>query len=367
MTVKPPKKQDAVYAALRAEILNGSWPVGQNVPREVELAQRFGCSPGTVNKAIALLVHEGLVVRNRRSGTRVINNALDSQPARNSLDAFAFIYPSENHEGIRRTINGFQDAAREAGRRTVMLTTGLDYQKEAEFIGRMSEFDVRGAVVYPIIPTPEDQVHFSKLLLESKFPIVLTELSFPGLGCSCVMLDGFHAGYTMTKHMLARGAKAIGFFSNFAWAPFMRDRYMGYRWALQEAGVSEPPSGVYLDPAMHANLNDPLAEPVIMAKAYLSKCSSLDAVVCAGDFLAAGCIIAARMIGLSVPDDLLVSGIDNQVGISEACGVPLTTYHVPYEELGALSFQLITDVLSGALPFAEERRLAGRIIVRESA
>lgn len=365
--VRSPKKTQAIYTRLREGILAGVWAAGSKLPNETELAQQFDCSLGTVSKALALLVHEGFVERRARAGTTVIYGTEESSGALGQLDAFAFIYPSEQHEGIWRTVKGFQDAAREAGRRIVMLTTGLDYEKETEFIARLSEFDVRGAVVFPIIPTPQDQVQFSQLLVDSKFPVVLAETNLPGLGCSAVVIDGFHAGYTMTKHMINRGAKKIGFFSNFAWAPFMRDRYLGYRWALEEAGMGEPAGGVYLDPAMHPDFQDPLAEPTAMAEAFLHRAGKIDAVVCAGDFLAMGCIAAAQHRGWRVPDDLLVSGVDDYSVLAASHGVPLTTYRVPYEEMGGKSFDLLDRVIRGQLSTPEECQIRGKIIIRKSA
>ncbi|PTX98854.1 transcriptional regulator [Spartobacteria bacterium LR76] len=363
--VRPPKKVHSIYTALREEIVGGTWKTGAKLPNESELAQRFDCSLGTVSKALALLVHEGFVERRARAGTTVIYGSPDSVASQ--LDAYAFIYPSEQHEGIWRAVRGFQDAARDAGRRVVMLTTGVDYQKETEFVSRLSEFDVRGAVIYPVIPTPQDQVHFSQLLVESRFPVVLAEISLPGLGCSTVVIDGFHAGYTMARHMIQRGARKIGFFSNFAWAPFMRDRYQGYRWALEEAGIGEPAGGVYLDPAMHPDFQDPLAEPTAMAKAFLDRAGKIDAVVCAGDFLAMGCIAAAQQRGWRVPDDLLVSGVDDYSVLAASHGVPLTTYRIPYEDMGCKSFDLLDRVIRGQIVAPEERQLRGEIVIRQSA
>jgi len=317
-----------------------------------------------VSKAFGLLVHDGLVERKARAGTHVLRNSIAAEHAKVHLDAFAFIYPSEQHEGIWRAVKGFQDAARDCGRRVVMLTTGLDYKKEAELVGRLSEFDVRGAVVYPIISSPQEQVHFSQMLVNSKLPLVLAEVNLPGLGCRSVVIDGFHAGHVMTRHMIDRGAKRIGFFSNYAWAPFMRDRYQGYRWTLKEAGLSEPEDGVFLDASMHANFNDPLAEPTAMAEAYLAKTSRLDAVVCADDFLALGCITAARKRGMGVPSDLLVSGIGDYTGLAFASEIFLTTYHIPFEELGRKSFEMLSeDECSSSL----EIQLCGNLVVRESA
>lgn len=365
--VRPPKKLQAIYAVIREEIVSGTWAAGSKLPNETELAQRFGCSLGTVSKALALLVHEGFVERRARAGTTVTYGTSDASPTLGQLDAFAFIYPSEQHEGIWRTVKGFQDAARAAGRRVVMLTTGLDYQKETEFVSRLSEFDVRGAVIYPVIPTPQDQVHFSQLLVESKFPVVLAEVNLPGLGCPSVVIDGFHAGYTMAKHMIARGAKRIGFFSNFAWAPFMRDRYQGYRWALEEAGMGEPAGGVFLETAMNPNFQDPLAEPIALATKFFDGAGKLDAVVCADDYLALGCITAAQKRGWSVPDDILVSGIDDYSDLAISQGIPLTTYRIPFEEMGRKSFERLDEIARARKTRAEEVQIRGEIVVRRSA
>jgi len=361
------RKLQSIHEQLRAEILAGEWEVGTKLPKETEIAQRFDCSPGTVSKAVALLVHEGLVERKTKSGTRVVKNSIEPQRPASQLDAFAFIYPSEQHEGIWRTVKGFQDAARLVNRRVVMLSTGIDYRKEAEFIGRLSEFDVRGAVVYPVISTPQERVHFSQMLVNSKFPVVLAEVNLPGLGCSSVVIDGFHAGYTMAAHMIKKGAKQIGYFSNYAWAPFMRDRYNGYRWALQEAGMQEPEGGVFLDSDMHPDFNNPLAEPTRMAEEFFKKASGLDAVVCADDFLALGCIAAAEKIGLKVPKDLLVSGVDDYTTLTPSNGVTLTTYHVPFEDMGRRSFEVLQARLEGGKAGTGEVQIRGNIVVRESA
>lgn len=364
--VRSPKKLQTVYAQIRQEILGGEWAVGSKLPRESEMGEKFGCSPGTVSKALSLLVHEGLVERRARAGTTVISDGSTSPQPLAKLDAFAFIYPSEQHEGIWRTVKGFQDAAREAGRRTVMLTTGIDYQKETEFIARLSEFDVRGAVVYPIVPDAQAQVRLSHMLVNSRFPVVLTQLNLPGLGCPSVVIDGFHAGYTMAKHMITRGAKRIGFFSNFAWAPFMRDRYQGYRWALEEAGIQEPPCGVCLSSAMNPDFQNPLAEPTALAAKFFEEAGKLDAVVCADDFLALGCIAAAQKRGWRVPEDLLVTGIDD-CGVSSAPGgIALTTYRISFEEIGRKSFALLQKVVAAEAPIPGEDPVRGKIIIRES-
>ncbi len=53
------------------QVVSGAWPPGHRIPFESELAERYGCSRMTVNKALTQLAASGLVERRRRSGTFV--------------------------------------------------------------------------------------------------------------------------------------------------------------------------------------------------------------------------------------------------------------------------------------------------------
>ncbi|EIQ00447.1 transcriptional regulator [Opitutaceae bacterium TAV1] len=368
------KKVRNIHADLRERVLACEWQQGETLPTELELAERFGCSPNTIAKAMALLAHEGLVERRARAGTRILRNtplsdAQSAQPGEGGveLDAFAFIYPSEQHEGIWRTVQGFQAAAHASDRRAVMLTTGNDYRKEAEYISRLSEFHVRGAVVYPKILTPEDQAAFSQLLVSARFPMVLASVNLLGLGCPSVTVDAFHAGYTMTRHLITQGLKKIGFFSNGAGSVSMRDRYLGYRKAMEEASFPMPAEWVFLEPTMHPNFADPVREPTELARGYLAQARSVEGVVCNTDFLALGILQAARELGLRVPDDLRVTGIDDYTLASKS-DIPLTTYHVPYETIGAKTFEVLAARVAnrGIGPVADTQ-IRGEIVIRASA
>ncbi len=62
-----------ISAALREGIRAGDFEVGRRIPSEVELAERFGASGITVNKAVGVLVQEGYLRRqgSSRAGTVV--------------------------------------------------------------------------------------------------------------------------------------------------------------------------------------------------------------------------------------------------------------------------------------------------------
>ncbi|CAN5729096.1 hypothetical protein BH09VER1_BH09VER1_39170 [soil metagenome] len=366
MRTESPSKIESVYRILVERISTGVLPVGECLPTEFELASELSCGRHTVSQAITRLVHEGLVERRRRVGTRVIRRIAALSKPSVELDAFAFIYPSDRHEGIWRTVNGFQEAARKNDRRVVTLTMGTDFNKEIELVSRLQEFDVKAAAIYPIIPTAQVQLQLSSLLVESKFPMVLVEMNLPGLGCPSVTVDGFHAGYTMTKHLLQSGVSRVGFLANFSWSPSVVERYQGYLWALGEAGQAVDSNLVLLDPEMRPNFEDPLRDPIALGHRYLELGAKAEGVVCSHDFIARGLVIAALERGMRVPKDLKVTGIDGFVTQSQE-QIPLTTYHVPFEELGRKAFETLGALQSNKSMPELETRVRGEVVFGASA
>lgn len=61
-----------VARTLKAEIVNGVYPVGSKLPTEDGLCQRFSVSRHTVREALRLLREDGLVSSRKRAGTTVL-------------------------------------------------------------------------------------------------------------------------------------------------------------------------------------------------------------------------------------------------------------------------------------------------------
>jgi DNA-binding LacI/PurR family transcriptional regulator len=304
-----------------------------------------------------------MVERRKRAGTRVVRNSPGRGCPTLDLDAVAFIYPSEQHEGIRRIGQGFQQTAHDVERRVVTLTTGMNFRQEAEIIGRLNEFDVKGAVVYPVLPEPQDRLFFAQMLIKCRFPVVLVNIDLPGFGAPAVVIDGFHAGYTMTRHLIAQGLRKIGFLANESWTQYVQTRYVGYRRALEEAGIEENPLWVMLEPDMHPDFQHPVNASHILTTQFLKSARGIEGVVCANDILALSCLDSAREMGLRVPEDLKVVGIDDFALSAQSA---LTTYHVPFEELGRQSFQMLNRLIQGEQLSTAEPSLLGGTVVRKT-
>lgn len=373
MQVGSTNKIGQIHTELRRAILEHKWKEGERLPTDSELAVRYECSAGTVNKAMALLVHEKLIERRPGMGTRVLGGLEAAEASTTQLNALAFIYPSDRHEGLSSMLHGFQSAASTAKRRMIMLPTGADFQKEVEFFKRLSEFDVRGAVASPVIAEPSDQLSICQVLQNSKLPIVLCGCSYPGFCAGAVLADNQHAGATATTHLIQQGCKRIGFLSSFSWSQFMRDRYYGYRNAMEEAGIKVESSWVDLNSlrAMSANFVDPLSEPTELATRFLERAPKLDAILCADDFLLSGMIMAASKKGLRIPQDLRLAGIDGfdltQIGTMSTVDISrmeLASYRIPYSTMGEQAFAILDAVVSGDKDAPDERMVRGGMLVR---
>lgn len=61
------------------------------------------------------------------------------------------------------------------------------------------------------------------------------------------------------------------------------------------------------------------------------------AIICVNDIMAVGVMRALRDRGLRIPDDVSVTGFDN-IRLAEYCEPPLTTVHIPRDEIGRMAF-----------------------------
>ena len=61
-----------ISAEIEGRIRGGAWKPGERIPREADLAEEFACARATVHRALRTLVDQGLIVRRRRAGSRVV-------------------------------------------------------------------------------------------------------------------------------------------------------------------------------------------------------------------------------------------------------------------------------------------------------
>lgn len=93
-----------VYARIRADlegaIRSGELPAGASVPTERELAERYGVSRATVQRALSDMAQAGLVIRRRRAGTVVAGGGAGA----NLLRFTDLVAQGPEVEGVHRVL-----------------------------------------------------------------------------------------------------------------------------------------------------------------------------------------------------------------------------------------------------------------------
>ncbi len=93
---------DIIRGTLTQAIASGELKPGDKLPTEQQLAEEFGASRPTVNKAVTSLAHDGLVIRRKRAGTVVLAQSAFWLPV---LDASRYVRDrgqSYRHEILSR-------------------------------------------------------------------------------------------------------------------------------------------------------------------------------------------------------------------------------------------------------------------------
>jgi DNA-binding LacI/PurR family transcriptional regulator len=206
---------------------------------------------------------------------------------------------------------------------------------------------VDGFVVYSV---REDDPHFLAVL-ERPVPIVVSDQPTGVEGVDRVGIDDHGAMLGLARHLTGLGHRRIGVISmrlgetrndgpvsvarqSDITYPVQRNRLAGLRDGLAEVGVAW--SGV----PIWERFEHSVEAGQSAAAELLTGHPELTAVVCTSDILALGALRHAQGRGLTVPEELTITGFD---GVPEAERAGLTTVWQPVLEKGKAAGELLLE------------------------
>ncbi|TAH69525.1 MAG: LacI family transcriptional regulator [Anaerolineaceae bacterium] len=166
---------------------------------------------------------------------------------------------------------------------------------------------------------------------------------------------------TITSSLIKKGMTKIGFIGDITYCKTIYDRYQGYLSALQEAGIV-PDERIIA--TYHANTK--FYKPEEVEAALLEFPYMPEAIVCANDDIALYVIRHLNSKGISVPNDVAVTGYDNAEEMAKVEPF-LTTVRVGNQRLGRRLVQQLMWRLKNP-NFPKEVIFVGvEVIFRESS
>lgn len=155
----------------------------------------------------------------------------------------------------------------------------------------------------------------------------------------CVGFSQQDAGHGMTAHLLERGARHVAFIAA-QLDPRTMQRAEGYRRCLREAGLYDARLELLSPEPSSIRLGAELLEEVLRTRPHV------DAVFFCNDDLAQGGLLAARRLGLSVPQQVAIAGFNDLAG-SDQMLPPLTTVRTPRSAIGTASARMLLALMRG--------------------
>ncbi|MBD5785007.1 LacI family DNA-binding transcriptional regulator [Cellulosimicrobium terreum] len=244
------------------------------------------------------------------------------------------------------------------GYRVVVMTTGDSPRSTADLVRSLSSGFVDALVVSPL-RTDDELV---REIQQSAVPVVVIGRSLGAYGVDSVSTDSAGGVGLAVEHLLATGRRSIGFLNGPLDTTPGEARQRGFDAAT---GAAFP--GERVDAEVATDFT--VGAGTVAARELLQRVPDgggrVDAIVAANDLLAIGAIRAVRELGLAVPDDVAVTGMDD-TELGRVFQPSLTSVSLGSAERGRAAARIVLGLMDGAEPGAAQSTVGPRLAVRES-
>lgn len=262
------------------------------------------------------------------------------------------IIPTMENAIFARALQAFQEELNKNG--VTMLVASSSYNPELE-AEQVRTLVARGADGLLLIGHQRDAALYD-FLEKQGVPALVAWVHDPSIQRLSIGFDNHAAMAEMTKEVIAKGHRRLAMISaRTEHNERARERIRGARNAMQEAGLDARSlpvveTGNRIEGGAEAFEKLMKADPAPTA------------MLCGNDVLAFGALAKAREMGLSVPDDISITGFDD-LEIAQYTTPPLTTVRAPHQEMGRQAAKALVKMVNGEV-FEAIPPLDTKIILR---
>lgn len=303
---------------------------------------------GVSNAAVSRYFNNGYISEEKKEAIRKVIEETGYQP---SLQAqtlrtgktkiIGVIAPKMSSASLGSVIEGVLSVLNENGYQMLLSVTQNDYEKELEYLRAFDDKRVDGVILLATVFTPEHK----KVLRNMNVPVIILGQKFDGH--YCVFHDDYHGMHELTKLILEKGRKRIGYIG-----VTMQDkatgveRKRGFLAAMEEAGLE-----VNEEHCLIAKFS--VQSGYEKAREMLRRFSDMDGLVCATDEIAIGAMQYLLGKDISVPEDIYIAGQGDSL-LARVAGHSISTVHYSYEKSGEVGANMLMEILAtGETAFKE--------------
>ena len=250
-------------------------------------------------------------------------------------------------------VRGIQDRLKADGYFCIVINTDWDPASEQRAIRDLAGHSIEGII---FAETTHQSANLELNIEDKKY--VFVHRLFPIGYANSVIPDEMYGSRLAVNHLIRLGHRRIGHITGSKGFFASKERLLGYRAELEQAGIP-------FDPELVEPGDFDLKAGYDAARRLLERSNRPTAVFVANDWIALGTIYAAQDLGLRVPDDLAIVGYDDRE-IATLARPTITTVTLPCFEMGQASAERLLALIRNEATTNEEIKIKGRLIIRES-
>ena len=292
---------------------------------------------GVSSAAVSRYLNGGSLSAKKREAIRKAIEATGYRPslaARSmrigKVDQIGVIVPKIYSGSVTQVLEGIAETIQDKGYVTILGNAQRDDTKELEYLRLMEANHVSGVILMGTTLTPIKEDALSNFPL----PLVVTGQNFPGL--PCVYHDDFHAVYDLTKRIIKRGRKKLGYIG-------VTDKDVQAGLARRR-GAEEAMRDEGMDAArLHKAIGDFDAESgYALMKQMLRRHPKIDGVICATDTIALGAAKLLHEAGRVIGKDISIAGVGDSWE-NDYLQIGLTTANLYYRLCGMEAAKMLLE------------------------
>ena len=309
-----------------------------------DVAALAGVSIKTVSRVVN---HQGAIKEATRQQVQAAIDQLGYRPnglarglVRRYTNTLAVVAWGLEHYGPSRTVVGIEEQAHQLGYSLVLSLSDQPDEYDREYVlDPLLSQRVEG-IVWAAPEVGNNHAWLNRDELRRLPPIVFLSMQTRS-GATVVAIDNEAGGRRAVQHLLELGRRRIGIITGpLAWWE-TRERYLGWKNALEQIGLM-PGSSLVVESMWSA------AAGAQAMRQLLLQSPDLDALFASSDQIALGALGVIHKSGRRVPEDVAVVGFDN-IPESAFFWPPLTTVCQQLTDVGHIAVQKLHQMI-------EERR-----------
>jgi DNA-binding LacI/PurR family transcriptional regulator len=268
-------------------------------------------------------------------------------------DVMGLIISDIENPFFTSVVRGVEDAAYASQMSVVLCNTDENPAKQQMYLRVMQAERVGGLIIAPT-NVNEDFTELRQLSI----PVILLDRRTDKFETDAVTIDNVGGAFLAVKHLVDVGYERIGTIGGSLHLTTGRERYEGYRKALDVAGLKIDEKLVKIGDFKTDSGHRLACELINLPRPP-------QAIFVANNLMTLGTLRALRENNVRVPQDVALVGFDDMPWSSELCP-PLTAISQPTYELGQETVNLLLRRLANPDAPIRTVTLQPRLIVRES-